>query len=179
MPDAFDLLGIEPRFDVDTRQLGNVHRDLSRALHPDRYASRPSSERRAALGRAIEVNEAFRTLQDPLARGQLLLERLHPSGQAPESQADPGFLMEIMELRENLGEAGAKKDAERIEALADQVRSAQKTVMDELSKLFSQALGQSHDGAVDLLPVIAEKLAVLRYYRRFLDEADALVDDLP
>lgn len=174
MSDAFDLLGIEPRFDVDSAHLAEVHRQLSRALHPDRYVSRPSGERRAALGRAIEVNEAVRLLKNPLSRGQLLLERLQPSAQSQEEQADPEFLMEIMELREDLGRASSEKDVARIEALSDQVRSAQEKAMKRLSEHFDRALG----GEDDVLPAISQQLGILRYYQRFLEEADALLDDL-
>ncbi len=66
--DPFDTLGVEPRFDLDLAALERRHRDLSRALHPDRYAGAPAAERRLALGRAIDANEALRVLKDPIRR---------------------------------------------------------------------------------------------------------------
>ena len=48
-----ELLGVPALFALDEQELEKRHRDLSRALHPDRYAGRPSSERREALSRAI------------------------------------------------------------------------------------------------------------------------------
>ena len=58
--DPFETLGVEPRFDLDLTALEKRHRELSGALHPDRYTGRPASERRMALDRAIKVNEAWR-----------------------------------------------------------------------------------------------------------------------
>ena len=63
MTDPFELLGIPARYDLDLDELATRQRDLSRALHPDRYAGRGASERRQALGKAIEVNEAARLLK--------------------------------------------------------------------------------------------------------------------
>src|SRR5690606_9489155 len=98
--DAFDLMGLEPSFRIDSERLERTHRELSSALHPDRYLGRSSTERQAALGKAIEVNAAYKLLRNPLERGQLLLQRLGVPTSA--TQLPPEFLMEIMELREEL-----------------------------------------------------------------------------
>jgi len=37
MPDAFDLLGIEPRFSIDAADVERRHRQLLAQLHPDRH----------------------------------------------------------------------------------------------------------------------------------------------
>ncbi len=52
MLDPFAVLGLPRAFDVDLRSAEKAHRELSRALHPDRYASAGASERREALGKA-------------------------------------------------------------------------------------------------------------------------------
>ena len=49
----FATLGVEPRFDLDLPALEKTHRELSRALHPDKYVGATASERRAALERAV------------------------------------------------------------------------------------------------------------------------------
>ena len=56
--DPFATLGIDRRFDVDLPALEKRHRELSRALHPDRFADAGASERKATLAKAVEVNEA-------------------------------------------------------------------------------------------------------------------------
>src|SRR6185369_3705518 len=109
--DPFETLGLAPVFELDPATLERRHRELSRALHPDRYAGRPTSERQQALGRAIEVNEAFRTLRNPVRRAEALLARSgRPVSESGGTPADPALLMAVMERREALGEARRGKD---------------------------------------------------------------------
>jgi molecular chaperone HscB len=169
--DPFALLGLEPAFELDLRHLEARHRELSRTLHPDRYAGRPSSERRQALGRAIEVNEAFRRLRDPIRRGEALLAHFgRPVSETGAERAEPALLMEVMERREALGDARRSRDLAAVRALAASVRERETHVLGELSAAFDRAPPEL---------VRAERLlGELRYHRRFLDEAAAAEDDL-
>jgi len=169
--DPFATLGFEPTFELDPFELEARHRELSRALHPDRYAGRPASERQQALGRAIEVNDAARALKNPIRRAQALLVRLgHPVSETSAPAANPAFLMEVMELREALAGARAQKDLARVRELARDVRASQNRVTDELKQRFA---AQGADFAA-----IEALLGELRYYERFLDEAGSIEDDL-
>src|SRR3954469_17524249 len=106
MTDPFETLGVEPRFDLDLRAVEQRHRDLSKALHPDRYAGAPATERRLSLSRAIDVNEAFRVLRDPIRRAEALVRRAGVAvGETAEHKASPDLLLEIIEAREALSEA--------------------------------------------------------------------------
>jgi molecular chaperone HscB len=174
--DPFDLFQLEPAFSLDLGDLGKRHRDLSKALHPDRYAGRPSSERRAALGRSIEVNEAFRVLKDPVRRAEALLERLgEPMGEGTEPPADPEFLMEMMERREALRDLGKKREREKIEALVAEVGTERERVLTGLDQSFARAIAEGAEA-----PRGRARLALgkLRYLRRFFDEAEAVLDEL-
>lgn len=163
----FEVLEIEPRFDLDPAALEARHKELSRALHPDRYAGRPASERRLALSKAIEVNEAFRALKDPIKRAEAVARsRSLPVGETTEPKPSPALLMEMMEAREELAEAGKKKDAKKVEALASAMRDRETALLADLAKAFTT----SDDARV--LPLLGE----LRYVRRYLDETDALLE---
>src|SRR6267378_3887868 len=106
--DPFATLGAERRFDLDLSVLEKTHRDLSRALHPDRYAQASASERRAALEKASSVNEAWRTLRDPIKRAEaLFLLSGVAVGETNEPKPSADFLMEVLEQREALAEARA------------------------------------------------------------------------
>jgi molecular chaperone HscB len=173
--DPFATLSIPPGFTLDLVELEHRYRDLSRALHPDKYVGRPASERRMALSRAIEVNEAWRMLRDPSRRAEALLQRAGiPSGETAQAPVAPGLLMEMMEQREALSEARASKDRGALERLAASMRAREQTVL--------QRLGVALDGPASaaaelraVLPVLGE----LRYVRRFLEEASAAEDELP
>src|SRR4051794_15429497 len=105
MNDPFAILGVPRRFSfpagLASAELEQRHRDLSRALHPDRHVNAPPAERRLALEKAVAVNDAFRTLRDPLSRAQALLA-LHGVAITEGDRASNALLMEVMELREEL-----------------------------------------------------------------------------
>ncbi|GMV13484.1 MAG: Fe-S protein assembly co-chaperone HscB [Polyangiaceae bacterium] len=177
MHDPFTTLGLLPAFDLDVEAAEKRHRELSRALHPDRYAQSPPAERRAALGKAIEVNEAWRTLRDPIRRGEALLRRmgLHvDEGQEP--RPDPALLMEMMEKREELALAGRQRDAARLGALVKEMKEREAKATAALSAEFRRAA--DNGGAGSHAAALQSGLGELRYYRRFLDEAATLEDEI-
>jgi molecular chaperone HscB len=167
----FETLGVEPVFSLDLALLEQRHRDLSRALHPDRHAASGASERRMALGRAIEANEAFRTLKDPVRRAEALLSlRGVHSGEGKEPSASPALLMEVMERREALAEVRKTKNEAALARLIAEVKAEAARVEATLGREFASSSGNS----AEILKCIGE----LRYYRRFLDEAASIADDL-
>jgi molecular chaperone HscB len=162
--DPFAVLEVERRFDLDVGALEARRKELSRALHPDRFASSPANERRMALGRAIEVNEAFRALRDPIRRAEALARSLElPVGETKEPQPDPELLMEMMEAREALTDAARARDKKKLEELAGTMRERERQTLDALTKAFRESRR----------PEILPRLGELRYVRRFLDEVDA------
>jgi molecular chaperone HscB len=170
--DPFELLGLAARYDLDLAELEARHRELVRALHPDRFRGRSASERRQALGKAIEVNEALRALKDPVRRAEALLERRGVAiGEGSEPPADPEFLLEVMEFREALRDAQKCGDAQRVEVLCEDVKRRQ----EQAEREFTKGLG-----ATDRAPAtrLVALLGELRYYRRFFAEAHAILDEL-
>lgn len=179
MSDPFATLGLEPTFDLDLGEAEKRHRDLSKTLHPDRYAGRGAAERRQALGKAIEVNEAWRTLRDPLRRAEALLEKLGlavEEGQEPK--ADPELLMDMLERREELASAARTKDADKIRKLARDVELKESVLLAKLADAFRSAIAPQNGARQGSRDAILSVLGELRYYRRFLDEAAAFEDEL-
>ncbi|MEO7036624.1 MAG: Fe-S protein assembly co-chaperone HscB [Polyangiaceae bacterium] len=169
--DPFEALGMEPVFSLDIGLLEQRHRDLSRTLHPDRHAAAGAAERRMALGRAIEVNEAFRTLKDPVRRAEALLARRGvPSGEGKEPPAPAALLMAVMERREALAEIRSSQDAVALGRLIADARGEETRVQ--------VALGGEFAAPTPNVAEILKKIGELRYYRRFLDEAQTIADEL-
>jgi molecular chaperone HscB len=172
--DAFETLGIEPRFDIDLAAVEARHRALSGTLHPDRFAGKPAGERRIALGRAIEVNEAWRVMRDPVKRAECLFQRAGVAvGETREPKPSAELLMEMLELREELAVARENKDVARIERLAVEIRGREKATILALEAGFSRSGGN----AAELSGLVPE-LGKLRYIRRFLEELSAIEDEL-
>lgn len=167
--DPFATLGIARRFDVDLAEAERKHRELSRALHPDRFVGASPSERREALTRAVEVNEAWRIVRDPIRRAEALLQLEGVAvAEDKQPQADPAFLMEMLERREALAEARQARDLEAVRRMAEAIEAKSQAVETVLSDGFSRGDAASLVG----------KLGELRYYRRFLDEVSAIEDEL-
>lgn len=172
-------MGIHPSFSLDLEDLATRQRELSKHLHPDKFVGRPAGERRAALGKAIEVNEAGRALKNPLTRAEALLSYLGLEiPEEAEPKASNELLMETMERREALRDAGKRCDKEAIVRLVEEVKSEERQLLTSLASAFSEAERERVSRDSPRALVIHEKLANLRYVRRFLDEADALLDEL-
>jgi molecular chaperone HscB len=74
--DYFSVFGLEPRLNLDLGALEQEFHRLSRRLHPDRYARAPENEKEWSLADTALLNDAYRTLKDPIRRTEYLL-KLH------------------------------------------------------------------------------------------------------
>lgn len=182
MIDPFALLGAPRRFDLDLASLEKTHRELSRALHPDKFVQAGAGERRAALEKAASVNEAWRVVRDPIRRAEVLFELAGLAvGETKEPKPSPSFLMEMLEERETLAEARASRDLERTRKLGEGIQARARLTESKLAAAFGEAFvgeGATLEGAAKskltaALPLLGE----LRFYRRFLDEVDAIEDE--
>jgi len=72
--DYFEIFSLPPHLTINTVALEKSFYALSRRLHPDRFASRPAAEQAAALAESSRLNDAYRTLKDPIARTEYLLK---------------------------------------------------------------------------------------------------------
>ena len=119
----FELFGLSPAFALDTEALERAYREIQTRVHPDRYAHAGDAERRASLQWTTRVNEAYRALKDPVQRGKHLLELNGVDVQfETNTQMAGGFLMQQLELREELEAAAAKKDVAGLDRLRDGLR---------------------------------------------------------
>jgi molecular chaperone HscB len=179
--DYFRVLGIPRAFAVDLVDLERRYKETTKILHPDRFARADAQARRASLERSVQLNEAWRTLKEPIRRAEYLLslygvdigERAGGSEQSSGHVTLPVpqvVLMEVMELREALAEAQSNKDAREIDALVAKVRSGLDKAMADVAGGFLATPPE--------LSTITARLVAVRYYRRFLDEARAVGDAL-
>ena len=159
--DHFARLGLPAALDLEPASLDRAYFALQRQWHPDRFVARPPDERARASSEAAALNDAYRTLKDPLSRAVYLAElrgvELPGDGKTID---DPDLLMEAMETREALHEA-ATSDA--VEALAAEAKRTAQQALDGLADLFL------HEDK----PAIRKTLLRLRYLDKFAEEARA------
>jgi len=104
-PNHFHLFGIPVGFEIDLGDLSSRYLDLQRTSHPDRHGQATEGERLLSMQLTATINEGFHTLKDVLARASYLLELQGIELRNDHNtRMDPLFLMEQMELREELSE---------------------------------------------------------------------------
>jgi len=108
MENLFTLLGFAPAFALDAKAIEAAYFAAQRACHPDRFIGKPEAERVAAISRSQRVNDAYETLKNPLRRAEHLLELQGLFPLADDAKATPTILMEMMELREAVADAGGE-----------------------------------------------------------------------
>lgn len=139
MSQYFTLFQLEPQFDIDTDNLEQTYRTLAARFHPDRFASASSFEQKQAVMMSATVNEAYRTLKDPIERASYLLKTRNIDADAPEHTSfAPEFLMQQMEWRETLMEAQMENDQAAIATLGQEIQNEQEKLFAALSRAFGQ-----------------------------------------
>ena len=155
--DKFAVLGLPVGFELEVPLLEERYRALSRKLHPDRFARASSRERRFSLEQTTILNDAYRTLKDPVRRAEHVL-RLHgvdasgepgprvPGQPAPQAgQVPMEFLEEALEDRERLLEAKTEGGPAEVEKLAAEVRKKRDATLAALASRLGE-LGAAHPG---------------------------------
>jgi len=120
----FEVFSLPQKLVIDTAALEKQFYAMSRRLHPDRFASKPAAEQEEALLQSSQLNDAYRTLKDPILRTQYLLKlegvELEEQSKAATDQAratgmekkqvvPPELLEEVFELNMQLQEMRAAK----------------------------------------------------------------------
>jgi molecular chaperone HscB len=108
--DYFSFFGLPRRLNVDPPDLEQRFRSLSRQFHPDYFYNADAAERRASLERSSYLNDAYRTLRQPISRVEYLLQLEGLAARGPEEaakQVPPALLEEVFALNEELDEVRA------------------------------------------------------------------------
>ncbi|OAA73507.1 co-chaperone protein HscB [Cordyceps fumosorosea ARSEF 2679] len=107
-------LGPPPRghFPIDTRALRREFLSLQARAHPDLHP--PGAAKTSAAALSARINDAYRTLANPLLRAQYLLALRGVDVAADERLKvdEPALLGEVLEAREEIEEARVEEDLE-------------------------------------------------------------------
>lgn len=165
MKNHFELLGLTPAFALETGQLDRSYREIQSKIHPDRFAHAGDAERKASMQWTTQVNEAYRTLKSPVQRAKYLLELNGVDVAFESNTAMPAdFLMEQMELRENLQQA---RDVATLGLLQENLAREKTAIESRLAELIDAR--RDYAGAKDLV-------RKLMFLERFGEEIAATHD---
>jgi molecular chaperone HscB len=125
--DYFTFFGLGRKLNVDVPTLEKDFYELSRKLHPDLNARAGTQEQQWSLEQSSLLNDAYRTLRDPIKRTQYLLklegveleeqsksatEQARASGELKKQIVPPDLLEEVFELNMQLEELKMNKQME-------------------------------------------------------------------
>lgn len=170
-PDHYAILGLAPRLSLDSADVQQRFYRLSRKVHPDRFSLAAPAERARAEEATAALNDAYRTLRDPVARAEYFLGR---QGFEPAAgrQAPAHLLEEVFELREALEElrAGDSSARPRIEEANERLRSELKEGRAHLRMLFEK---YDRDGDAAVLGEIRAALDRRKYVDNLVTQVES------
>ncbi len=190
--DYFSFLGLPRQLVIDAGDLERRFRELSRKFHPDYFYNAAPTERLASLERSSYLNDAYRTLKNPVSRVEHLLaiEGL-PSAKSEDGTAKvpPSLLEEVFALNEELDEirelreSGA--DPEKLTTRLEKARAPIDARRDEherqLQELSARWDSQENASAVEkraTLDALRERLLERNYINNLLATIEREVANL-
>lgn len=151
--DYFAMFELPRKLWIEMGALEQKFLQLSWKLHPDNFVNATREERDISLKRSSELNDAYRTLREPVARVEYLLaiEGAREEGQNKQ-QAPPELLEEVFELNESLDELReAKSSGGDTANLKHRLEAAEKNFEQKLSEVDGQlqAAAKEWDKSMD------------------------------
>jgi molecular chaperone HscB len=165
--DYFTFFSLPQKLEVDVGRLERAFYELSRKLHPDVYARGDAREQEWSLQQSSLLNDAYRTLKDPIKRTQYVLrlegveleeqsktatDRARSTGEIKKQVVPPDLLEEVFDLNMQLEELRAqKKLGEDDPALVEEIGRQKLELEEKHSALVEQlkACWKEWDKAVD------------------------------
>jgi molecular chaperone HscB len=178
--DYFSFFGLPPKLNVDVTALEKDFYVLSRKLHPDLNAGTGSKEQEWSLEQSSILNDAYRTLKDPIKRTQYLLhlegveleeqsksatEQARASGEIKKQIVPPDLLEEVFELNMHLEELRMnKKMGDDDPALFEEIGKAKLSLETKHEALVNelQTYWKTWDSLIDSGDAAAEERAQVR-----------------
>jgi molecular chaperone HscB len=197
----FSIFSLPPHLVIDALALEKSFYALSRKLHPDRFAAKPPAEQAAALAESSQLNDAYRTLKDPIARTEYLLklegieleeqskaatEAARTTGTAKKQIVPEDLLEEAFELNMQLEEMRAakkfgeddpqlRKDLLAAKSTFDAKMAATQADLETLWANWDTALGAddaaAKAGARDAMVALLNRRSYLRNLVRDVNDA--------
>ncbi|MDP2714672.1 co-chaperone HscB [Rheinheimera sp.] len=149
----FQLFNLPAQFDLDLTELGSRYLQLQRRFHPDQHAAGSERDRLMAVQQTANINDAYHSLKQPLLRAEHLLAlRGLKISHEQRSFTDPSFLMQQMELREQLAEIEQSDDADAvIDSIERQLQQQKKQLLQQLSAALQAQTAEQDQQAADLI----------------------------
>jgi molecular chaperone HscB len=180
--DYFSFLGLPRKLTLDPALIEQQFRTLSRQFHPDYFYNASPAERRASLERSSYLNDAYRTLKQPVSRIAYLLDVegvLKPADHEAGKKVPASLLEEVFSLNEELDEvrdmrASGAPEAQwraRLGAAAEPIekkRAEHEAELRELSERWDALADDDRAGRASVLAALRERILERNYINNLL-----------
>jgi len=175
--DYFSVFGLTPRLNLDLAELEHEFHRLSRKVHPDRFARAEDNERQWSLADTALLNDAYRTLKDPIHRTEYLL-KLEGADAGEEhsgkgtSRTPADLLEEVFELNMQLDEMRMARRTgqtdEELQASLEQARRKFEVVLNAIDEDLRAEWNRWDAGEDAMRAQTQKKMLALLDRRRYL-----------
>lgn len=177
--DYFTTLDLPRKLLIDSKTLEQNYHDLGRRVHPDRFANAAAKVRAASLHATALLTRAYRTLHDPIARGNYWLALNGQKLAENNQQVPPELAAMVFDVQEGIEELRHANPEEldsaksQLQANREDVQAQFDEVMSELGEIFAaiDRVNQAPAEQFNELKVILAKIAYLKTLMRDVDRA--------
>jgi len=168
----FEIFSQPVSTDLDLNFLKQKNRELQQQVHPDRFANGSDAEKLKAVQKTSLINEAFEVLKSPVSRLQYMLSIKGVDMDAESDTAmDGGFLMEQMELREDIANVRSlKAPFDALDAMTSDLKNKSADLIAEFKTVYE------NDG-LDVGREIVRKLQFLNKAQKEINEITEQLED--
>lgn len=131
----FELYDLPISLKIDAVQLKQKFYELSRKFHPDFFSHATHEEQADVLEKSALVNKAFKTFSKEEETIKYVLQLKGLLQEEEKYQLSSDFLMEVMELNEQLMEAKMDNDAPKIAQLKSEIANLQLTIYEPVKAI--------------------------------------------
>jgi molecular chaperone HscB len=180
--DNFAALELTKKLALDLPGLERTYHDLSRKIHPDRFASAAPAIRESSLRATALLTSAYRTLRDPVARGLYWLE-LNGESLGRDNKQVPADLAELVfDTQEQLSELrGSRQDGTKsilVVQKRDEIQAAMDQAMAALERNFARIDAAKPDAQKMLILELKAILSKIAYLRTLIRDVDRALEDV-
>lgn len=132
----FELFEIPVQLKVKAADLKNKFYSLSRKYHPDFHSQTDAVNQLEVLEKSSLLNKAWKTFQDPDQTIKYVLQLKHLLEEEEKYELTPAFLMEVMEINEQLMDAKMEGDEASIKEVQFTLQRLQKELYEPLKNII-------------------------------------------
>ncbi len=157
----FEFYGLSESFEIDAALLKKKFYELSKKYHPDFYASESAEKQEEVLQLSTLNNKAYQILSNPDKRVDYILRQHNLLAEGDKYPLAPDFLMEMMEINEQLMDADD-------ETMINQIKTSVKEASDNLEAELKQQTGNFSNKTQQEQNEALKKVLDIYYRKKYL-----------